>query len=259
MSDTFASLSAVVRGPHALGESPARPQHACRRLPTTEVDDGEGSGCPSRASRRAADRRPGGPRWAWAVLLARLGALTVDDDLCRATCAVLLPVRDQMAVVGNFLPVGPVGWFVAEPLALLGLKDEAREASHLAEAVSRRLGARSWTVRCRLQRRRLLGADDGHDPTVDVEPPRRGDDGPEPLRRPADVPVVEDAGHRLSPRQRQILDLAARGLTNAEIARTMYLSIATVERHCTIMYRSLGVRNRAQALAVVGIPGLRPC
>lgn len=66
-----------------------------------------------------------------------------------------------------------------------------------------------------------------------------------------DVPTVRGAKALLSPQQERILELAGRGHTNAEIARVMYLSIATVERHCTIMYRRLGVRNRAQALAVM--------
>jgi DNA-binding NarL/FixJ family response regulator len=55
----------------------------------------------------------------------------------------------------------------------------------------------------------------------------------------------------LSARQVEILRLAADGLTNAQIAGQLYLSVATVERHCTIAYRTLGVRNRAQALGVL--------
>jgi DNA-binding CsgD family transcriptional regulator len=62
---------------------------------------------------------------------------------------------------------------------------------------------------------------------------------------------------RLSPagltrRQVEILRLAGAGLTNADIGSCLHLSVATVERHCTTMYRTLGVRNRAQALALLG-------
>jgi DNA-binding CsgD family transcriptional regulator len=53
-------------------------------------------------------------------------------------------------------------------------------------------------------------------------------------------------------REREIMKLASRGLTNREISREMFLSVATVERHCTNLYRRLGVRNRAQALVMLG-------
>ena len=46
--------------------------------------------------------------------------------------------------------------------------------------------------------------------------------------------------------------LAAVGCTNQEIAKRLFLSVATVERHCTTLYRRLGVRNRAQALGILG-------
>lgn len=72
-------------------------------------------------------------------------------------------------------------------------------------------------------------------------------------RKEQGAPGRDDAlGHvRLSPRQREILSLAAQGLTNTQIAEHLFLSVSTVERHCTIAYRGLGVRNRAGALAVM--------
>ncbi|MGF1647197.1 MAG: helix-turn-helix transcriptional regulator [Kineosporiaceae bacterium] len=52
----------------------------------------------------------------------------------------------------------------------------------------------------------------------------------------------------LTVRQREILSMAASGLTNAQIARRLHVAISTVERHCTMAYRAMGVRNRAEAL-----------
>jgi len=51
----------------------------------------------------------------------------------------------------------------------------------------------------------------------------------------------------LSPRQRKILRLMAGGLSNAQIARHLYLPESTVKHHLRATYKLLGVRNRIQA------------
>lgn len=48
----------------------------------------------------------------------------------------------------------------------------------------------------------------------------------------------------LSPREREVLELAARGLTSAEIARTLFLSRRTVETHRANLMRKLGLRGQ---------------
>jgi DNA-binding CsgD family transcriptional regulator len=55
----------------------------------------------------------------------------------------------------------------------------------------------------------------------------------------------------LPPRQRETIELAARGLDNDEIAREMFVSRRTVEKHLERAYRRLGVRNRAEAVSLV--------
>jgi DNA-binding NarL/FixJ family response regulator len=52
----------------------------------------------------------------------------------------------------------------------------------------------------------------------------------------------------LSPRQRELLKLVADGLSNAQIARRLYLSESTVKQHLRASYKLLGIRNRAQAI-----------
>jgi len=54
---------------------------------------------------------------------------------------------------------------------------------------------------------------------------------------------------RLSYRQREVLDLIARGKTNREIAEVLVLSLRTVERHSADIYAKIGVRNRTEAVA----------
>jgi DNA-binding NarL/FixJ family response regulator len=51
----------------------------------------------------------------------------------------------------------------------------------------------------------------------------------------------------LSPRQREVLVLAAEELSNAEIAGRLYLSESTVKQHLRAAYKLLGVRNRTEA------------
>ncbi len=51
----------------------------------------------------------------------------------------------------------------------------------------------------------------------------------------------------LSPRQRQILGLVTEGLSNAQIARRLYLAESTIKQHLRATYKLLKVHNRAQA------------
>ncbi|RIQ23130.1 response regulator transcription factor, partial [Jiangella rhizosphaerae] len=52
-------------------------------------------------------------------------------------------------------------------------------------------------------------------------------------------------GSQLSPREREVAELAAKGRSNKEIAAELYLSVNTVARHITTAMRKLGVRSRA--------------
>jgi DNA-binding NarL/FixJ family response regulator len=60
-----------------------------------------------------------------------------------------------------------------------------------------------------------------------------------------DETVFHSAG--LSPREAEILRLAARGLSNKQIAKELYISIATVKFHLTNIFRTLGISNRTEA------------
>jgi DNA-binding CsgD family transcriptional regulator len=60
--------------------------------------------------------------------------------------------------------------------------------------------------------------------------------------------AVEGAA-ALTPRQRQVCDLAANGKGNRAIAQELFLSIKTVETHLAAGYRKLGVNTRAELAA----------
>jgi len=61
-------------------------------------------------------------------------------------------------------------------------------------------------------------------------------------------PQADTAAPDLSPREREVLDLIARGSTNREIAAALHLSPHTIHEHTSTLYRKLGARNRADAV-----------
>ena len=65
--------------------------------------------------------------------------------------------------------------------------------------------------------------------------------------------LLEEEQHspRLTPREREILDLVAEGRTNAEIAESLWLSRGTVRKHLDNVYAKLGVHTRTAAAAFV--------
>jgi DNA-binding NarL/FixJ family response regulator len=60
----------------------------------------------------------------------------------------------------------------------------------------------------------------------------------------------------LTPRERQILELLAEGLTMQQIGRRLAISPRTVETHVAKLYRKLAVRTRVQAIARAASLGL---
>jgi DNA-binding CsgD family transcriptional regulator len=61
--------------------------------------------------------------------------------------------------------------------------------------------------------------------------------------------------NNLSPREREVLDLAGQGMINKEIARELFISLETVKTHFTNIYIKLGARNRAHAIRIITLMG----
>jgi DNA-binding NarL/FixJ family response regulator len=77
--------------------------------------------------------------------------------------------------------------------------------------------------------------------------------GPHTARQQVAVP----AGLALlTPREREVLELVGTGLSNAEIASTLYLGEATVKTHVSNVLAKLHVRDRVQAVVLAHRVGL---
>ena len=67
---------------------------------------------------------------------------------------------------------------------------------------------------------------------------------------------MNDTGEReLFARERETLDLLARGLSTREIAKRMYISESTVNSTLRRIYDKLGVTNRVAAVVVASANG----
>jgi NarL family two-component system response regulator LiaR len=60
----------------------------------------------------------------------------------------------------------------------------------------------------------------------------------------------------LSPRERQVLILIAQGLSNNDIAETMFLGINTIKTYVRTAYRKIGATSRTRAVIWVLDSGL---
>jgi DNA-binding CsgD family transcriptional regulator len=91
----------------------------------------------------------------------------------------------------------------------------ARDSLEQAAAEFDELGSPGWAEQARSERARVGG------------------------RRP-------QATGELTPAERRVVELAADGLANKEIARDLFVSVRTVEVHLKHAYAKLGIRSRTQ-------------
>ena len=77
----------------------------------------------------------------------------------------------------------------------------------------------------------------------------RAEETLERLRGASAAPPPAAAPDGLTPREREVLGLIARGLSNQDIARELVLSVRTVERHIANIYDKIGAAGRSARAA----------
>lgn len=139
-----------------------------------------------------------------------------------------------------------------------GRMDEARESARQALETFGRLGMPHDAAEARLE---LARASAGEVPELAREEARaaqaafrvlgavRGMDAAAALLRELGAGTAAGPrGHgELTARERDVLSLVSRGMTNAQIAQTLFISEKTAGHHVSRILSKLGVRNRAEA------------
>jgi DNA-binding NarL/FixJ family response regulator len=157
-------------------------------------------------------------------------ARIVADPSLADTRVVVLTTFELDDYVFGALRVGASGFLLKdmEPSALIdAVRTVAAGDALLAPRVTRRLVEA------------FVGMDRG-----------AGNGRPDPPRR--DVPGLAE----LTPREREILALVGKGLSNAEIATELVLSPLTVKTHVSRLFLKLHARDRAQCVVIAYESGL---
>jgi DNA-binding NarL/FixJ family response regulator len=74
----------------------------------------------------------------------------------------------------------------------------------------------------------------------------------------APAPRADSRLDELTPQELAVATMAARGLTNRDVAATLFLSPKTVEYHLRHVYQKLGLRSRAQLAAAISTASADP-
>lgn len=122
-----------------------------------------------------------------------------------------------------------------DPLPLDGLLETLARLQELARAYERALPANNPTARAAVNALSKLAQQAARE-AQDLRA------APEPHSAPQTAP------HPFSPRELEVLTLAARGLTNKEIAYRLGLSERTVQFHLNSVFNKTGTNSRTEAV-----------
>jgi DNA-binding CsgD family transcriptional regulator len=196
--------------------------------------------------REAAEIAVAAERWAYEVLArhdqARFGdAAAVVDRLDELGTIVVGPLAPACAAHARALAEADGDGLdrAAARFTELGLDLFAAEAQVSAVEAHRNGGHRAKAHASAERARRLT---------------EEREDAATPLLR-----GVDPAGllGELTRRERETAELAARGLTDREIADALFLSIRTVHAHLRSAYAKLGVAGRGELAAILVIPSTK--
>jgi DNA-binding CsgD family transcriptional regulator len=163
------------------------------------------------------------------AFVARCRALVSGPDAADAMFSAAL---DEHAATAEEFEAARTRLLIGEHLRRTRRPREARDPLGRALAVFERVGAEPWAHRAR---RELAATGE---------------------RRTTPSPDAGAPQESLTPQEVRVAFAVADGLTNAEVAQMLFLSVKTVEFHLSRVYRKLDVRSRgglARALAARGL------
>lgn len=148
------------------------------------------------------------------VRMPAMSGLELLPRLAGGATVVMLTHTDDPATVSEAIAAGASGYLVhgaLEPRAMVDAMRLCRGGSQVVSGVA-------------------VGA-----PPAGHHPPA----GPDPAVRAL-----------LSPREAEVMDLVADGLSNREVARQLFVSEKTVKNHVNSLFAKLGVTTRSQAIVM---------
>jgi ATP/maltotriose-dependent transcriptional regulator MalT len=175
--------------------------------------------------------------------LSEAAAVLDSAEHAAALSPVLLPYAGRLAMQGVVGWYGAVDRYLALLATTLGNWSEAetrfRAALRLHETwAAPRLIAATLAEHAAMLRRRGRPGDRQRATHLHTQTARR-------------VPTSRAGPDGLTERENEILTLLAAGHSNKDIARRLYLSVHTVQRHIANVYSKIGAHNRAEATAYV--------
>jgi DNA-binding CsgD family transcriptional regulator/tetratricopeptide (TPR) repeat protein len=204
-----------------------------------------------------------------------LAALTYLTDACaalgdQATAAIvypeLAPLAGDNVMIGHLVACyGAADRYLGMLATTLGEWERAEEHFEGAMELNRRMGATTWLAHTAYEYARMVRARDGRERDraaallgeAEVLASRVG--MPALLGRiralGSGAPKAGGPGG-LSSRELQILGLVARGLSNREIGRTLFISEHTAANHIRSILRKTGCANRTEAASYAHRHGL---
>ncbi|MBE1878578.1 response regulator transcription factor [Myceligenerans pegani] len=148
------------------------------------------------------------------VRMPAVSGLELLPRLAGGATVVMLTHTDDPATVAEAMAAGAAGYLVhgaLEPNAMVDAMRLCQGGSQVVSGVT----AGSPAV--------------GHDPVPGHDPSVRG---------------------LLSPREAEVMDLVADGLSNGEVAHSLFVSEKTVKNHVNSLFAKLGVTTRSQAIVL---------
>jgi len=212
-------------------------------------------------------RVPRDARWMITMVLLTDASFQFEDRETAEICyRELLPFQDRFVASGGgtVACLGSVALFLGMAAMTLGQFDDSE--GHVRQAIQRNtaVGARPWAARAELVMAELLRRQ-GRARGQALDLARRAARtatalGMNVLRTRAEAVIDDITAAKgpvlLSRREREVAALVARGLTNREIARTLFLSERTAENHVQHILTKLGFGSRAQIAAWAVSEGL---